>query len=57
MDENRKLEEIRALVQHIRNGGMVDPIKDALALAQHFRELDEWLSGQGMFPLDWLPRE
>lgn len=64
MDENAKLEEIRALIQEIRNADKIGgPLgrglkgDRALELANAVAELDAALSDNEMLPLAWLPPE
>jgi hypothetical protein len=47
MDPDATLQAIRELVEN--NDGS----PEALALAENFRSLDEWLSRGGFLPTDW----
>lgn len=56
MDPNAALDQLRAMVREVLgvSPGPTDVDVDANQLAETFDALDEWLTGGGFLPKDWL---
>ena len=53
MDPNAALEALRQLVKQVYSGARTDP----WLFAEHFENLDEWLSKGGFLPEAWKKEE
>jgi hypothetical protein len=60
MDPNEMLRQLRAMVGKVLRDSESDDgndvhQNDAVAFAEKFNDLDEWISRKGFLPQDWAP--